>query len=256
MLEYNETQIRDMFEFLERDSEFNKHDKPFYDSLAKEYHILVGGQTGSGKSVILNGFICNLLKTRKIGTYGIILCDPKRVEFSRYNTRKSRKTWLIDYCNNKSDIMDILQVLEREMDRRYKKMERQKIDKYKGREIYCIIDEIADLMTDSNKTIVKEFTRILQRLLQLARASGIHIICATQQLKAVVLPTVLTCNFTAIVGLKTRTATESRLIIGESILTTLPKYGECYYLGSDGMQHIKDIPYLTSEDINNIVNNI
>lgn len=244
-----------IFDILENDSIFNDIKRKgesidsmqLFHDLAEEAHVLIGGQTGSGKSVILNNLIYDIISTKEVGKYGIILCDPKRVEFRKYNTRNANKKFLIDYCNTPRDILAILQACEREMDRRYKLMERHNLEKYVGREIFIVIDEIADLML--NDSIKKEFVRVLQRLLQLARACKMHVICASQQIRAEVLPTKLTCNFTGIVGLKTRNKLESRLIIGQSGCEELPRYGECIYTGREGIQHVKDIPYIESRII-------
>ena len=92
----------------------------------------------------------------------------------------------------------------------------------------------------------------IQRLAQIGRAARVHLIIATQTPIAKVLPTEIKCNFDARVGLRTRSAQDSRNIIGYTGLETLPRYGECIYMKPEGDQKYI-IPFVKDDEINAIL---
>ena len=103
--------------------------------------------------------------------------------------------------------------------------------KYSGAALYIIIDELADLMTTDRRHVQP----LLQRLAQIGRAANVHIIAATQCPLAAVIPTPIKVNFDARVALRTRSAQDSRNILGVKGCELLPRYGQGYYMTPDGL---------------------
>ena len=198
-----------------------------YADMIKQPHLLIAGATGSGKSVILNGIIYTLLSFPH-GFCDIWLCDPKRVEFKKYRKCKAVK----HYASDISDINALLKAAVDEMEARYKRIDADLFQvQSRERPIYIIIDEFADLMTQS-----RESEQCIIRLSQKARASGIHLITATQRPTADIINKRISVNITARVGLRTATAQDSRNIILSKGCEELPKYGYMYYLTPDTVQ--------------------
>lgn len=187
--------------------------KPF-DVLAKEPHLLIAGCTGSGKSVTLNGIITTLITVNSPARCQFVLVDPKRVELVQY----AGLPHVIRYATEQADIIDSMKQLISIMEYRYSIMQRNRQKDYNGSDIYLIIDELADIMT-TNK---KEFLPLLQRLAQLGRAAHIHTIICTQSVYVSILPGVIRCNYPVIVGLRTATAQQSRLLISATGCEQLP----------------------------------
>lgn len=214
-----------------------------YNDMLSQPHLLIAGATGSGKSVIINGLIYTLL-TRDSGCgeggAEFILIDPKRVELSAY---KDMPHTLL-YASEPEDMRSALAYAMRLIDSRYKTMQSQHVRKWQGGDIYIIIDEFADLMTTDKKHVMP----LIQRIAQVGRAASVHLIIATQTPIAKVLPTEIKCNFDARVALRTRSAQDSRNILGEKGAENLPRYGECYYMKPEGTEHYK-VPYYTDTDI-------
>lgn len=219
-----------------------------YADALKAPHLLIAGATGSGKSVIINGLITTLLyKFPQDSTNGtqLILIDPKRVELVQY--RECPHT--ICYA---SEPDTMIQAIERAMaitENRYRTMQRKRERKYSGGDVYVIIDEFADLMTTQKKKVVP----LIQRLAQIGRAARVHIILATQTPIAKVLPTEIKCNFDNRFGLRTRSAQDSRNILGENGCEQLPTYGQGFYMSPQGLE-LYNIPMVDDEEINRIIN--
>ena len=127
-------------------------------------------------------------------------------------------------------------------------MQRIGTRKYPGGHLYVIIDELADLMT-TNK---KEVQPLLQRLCQIGRAANVHVVAATQCPLASVIPTAIKVNFDSRVGLRTRSAQDSRNILGEKGCEKLPRYGYGYYMTADGCE-LTEIPMYSDDVINAMV---
>ena len=185
-----------------------------YASLADLPHLLIAGATGSGKSVALNGIIYAILATRSPFNAQFVMIDPKKVELVQYASLPHTAR----YASEPSDMIDALTWTIQETDRRFSVMQRDRIREYNGPDLYVIIDELADLMT----TQKKEALPLLQRLAQIGRAAHVHLICCTQTVLAAVIPTVFRCNIPAILGLRTGTAAQSRLLISVPGCETLP----------------------------------
>lgn len=214
-----------------------------FDDMAEQPHLLVAGATGSGKSVVINGIIANLMYRfpgDELGDAKLILIDPKRVELSMYKGLPHT----IRYASEPADMLAALAEAMAITERRFKTMQAQRVKKYRGSDIYVIIDEFADLMTTQRRAVVP----LIQRLAQIGRAARVHIILATQTPIAKILPTEIKCNFDARVGLRTRSAQDSRNIIGEAGLEELPRYGQGYYM-KPGEEGFWNIPYVKDDEL-------
>ena len=196
-----------------------------FDDMASQPHLLVAGATGSGKSVVVNGIIYNLLHNGPEES-GLILVDPKRVELIKYKSVPH----CIKYASEPEDMVKALEYAMSITEDRYKTMARQRVSKYAGGHVYVIIDELADLMTTQGKAV----RPLIQRLCQIGRAANVHVIACTQCPLAKVIPTEIGVNFDARVGLRTRNAQDSRNILGCTGCELLPRYGQAYYMTPDG----------------------
>lgn len=191
-----------------------------FDAMAAQPHLLIAGATGSGKSVVVNGIIHNLL-FKGPASVGLILIDPKRVELSQYR----KLPHVYRYASEPADMAAALQLAIEITEKRYREMQRKGLRKYDGQHVYVVIDELADLMTTQKKTIQP----LLQRLCQIGRAANMHVIAATQCPLASVIPTAIKVNFDSVVGLHTRSAQDSRNILGSAGCEALPRYGQGYF---------------------------
>jgi len=219
-----------------------------FTDMLEQPHLLIAGATGSGKSVIINGLIDTIMhrlpfdQERTDGHDGaqLILIDPKRVELISYKSLPHT----ILYASEPKDMLSALQYALDITEKRYTQMQQRRQKKYSGGDVYVVIDEWADLMTTQGKLVVP----VVQRLAQIGRAARVHIIMATQTPISEVLPTKIKCNFDARVGLRARSAQDSRNIIGKPGLENLPRYGEGYYM-KPGDESFWDIPYVRDEEI-------
>lgn len=208
----------------------------FYQKLLEGNHILIGGKTGSGKSVLLNDFLYNILAQSPVRNE-YFLIDPKRVELSWYRDLPH----CIGYADNTPSAINVLNQAVSIIERRYKEMERKHLRLYDGGTIYIIIDELADLMTISKKQVMP----LLQRIAQIGRASKVFLICATQSPSRITIPAALTLNFTCRIALQCFSAIESKQILGEKGAEDLPRHGFCYVKDNDGL--VKATVPLTSD---------
>lgn len=211
--------------------------------LAERPHLLIAGATGSGKSVALNGIIHSLLMTRSPFDCGFVLIDPKKVELIQYADLPHTAR----YASDHPDIVRALQWSVEETDRRFSCMQRDKLKEYDGPHLYVVIDELADLMV----SIKKETLPLLQRLAQIGRAARVHLIACTQNVLAVTIPTVLKCNFSAILGLRTCNKQQSRFLIAEGGCEMLPdpkREGKGYGFLRDGADLEKLLIYKYPEE--------
>ena len=222
---------------------------PFLD-LADRPHLLIAGATGSGKSVALNGIIVSLLMTHSPFYVQFVLIDPKKVELSQYTPLPH----VARYACEHPDIVRSLQWANEETDRRFSCMQRDNVRDYNGPHLYVVIDELADLMV----SIKKETLPLLQRLAQIGRAARVHVIACTQNVLAVTIPTVLKCNFSTTLGLRTANRQQSRFLIAESGCEMLPnpaKEGKGYGYLRDGADLQKMFIYKYSDsDIESVIN--
>lgn len=218
-----------------------------YRDMSRQTHLLIAGATGSGKSVVINGIISTLLY-RLPGDcpdgVGLILIDPKRVELARYKGMPH----VVRYASEPDTMLSALVYAMQITEYRYKQMQRRGQLKYSGGDIYVIIDEFADLMTTQGKAVKP----IIQRLAQIGRAARVHIILATQTPIAKVIPTEIKCNFDSRVGLRARSAQDSRNILGYAGLEALPRYGDGIYMTPEG-EDVWEIPMVEEEEIDRLL---
>lgn len=220
-----------------------------YKEIAEEQNVLIGGTTGSGKSVCLDGIIRYLAVAKHpsavVGGAKLWLADPKMVDLNHYRSLPHTER----YADTPEDIVVMMQDLSDEMDERYEDMKARGIRKWDGGQIWLIIDELGDLMT----TYRKEVQPILTHLLQLCRASGIHIIACTQQVCRVVIPAQLRTVFTSALGLRCASAIESRQIVLTTGCEALPKHGRGIFLkAGDGCKEV-DLPLTPDYQIDELL---
>ncbi len=209
---------------------------PVFADLAKMPHLLVGGTTGSGKSVGLNTFILSLMAFKRPQELKFVLIDPKRIEFSVYNRQKYM---LCPVVSETEEAVRTIAYLADEMDRRYALLEEKGYKNIKDYNeetegkllpyIVCIIDEFADLMAQ-NKDVEKDVRRLAQK----ARASGIHLILATQRPSVDVVTGVLKANFPSRLAYKTAGAADSRTVLDAVGAEKLVGRGDALFLSADG----------------------
>lgn len=214
-----------------------------YKDMLKQPHLLIAGATGSGKSVVINGLIYTALHDSPAAVE-FILIDPKRVELVDYKPIPHT----LQYASEPGEMVQALQYAMQITESRYKAMQRQRVKKYAGSALYVVIDELADLMTTARRQVQP----LIQRLAQVGRAANVHIIAATQCPLATVIPTPIKVNFDSRVALRTRSAQDSRNILGLTGCECLPRYGQGYYMTPDGLT-LYNIPMQPQEDINALV---
>ena len=206
--------------------------------LAERPHLLIAGATGSGKSVALNGIIHSILMKHSPFNAQFVLIDPKKVELVEYASLPH----CARYASDHPEIVRALQWAVDETNRRFTAMQAAGIKEYDGGHLYVVIDELADLMV----SIKKETLPLLQRLAQIGRAARVHVIACTQNVLAVTIPTVLKCNFSTILGLRTCNAQQSRFLISATGCEMLPdpkREGKGYGFIRDGADLEKILIY-------------
>lgn len=214
-----------------------------YDDMANQTHLLIAGKSGSGKSVVINGIIYDLLCRYTPDQVQFIFMDPKRVELISYKYTPH----CLYYATEKDEQKKALQFALDITEERYQAMQQNRQKKYTGSQIFVVIDELADLMT----TVRKDITPLLQRLAQIGRAANIHIIAATQCPLSKIIPTEIKVNFDAILALKTVSKQHSRNIIDLPGAETLPPYGYGYYLTPKEFSLVK-LPMVSESEINRV----
>ena len=214
-----------------------------FKNMTQQTHLLVAGEAGSGKSVVVNGIITTLLYNAPCESQ-FILIDPKRVELSPYKNLPHT----IFYASEPREMVSALEYAMDITDRRYKVMQQRKERKYSGGDVYVIIDEWADLMTTQKQKVAP----LIQRLAQIGRASKVHVILCTQTPIAKIIPTEIKCNFDSRVGLRTRSSQDSRNILGKTGLELLPRFGQGVYMTPEG-DTLYNIPYVDEAEQNRLI---
>jgi S-DNA-T family DNA segregation ATPase FtsK/SpoIIIE len=190
---------------------------PIVQDLARLPHLLIAGQTGSGKSVSINSIICSLLLTTTPDEVRLILADPKRVELAGFNNIPHL---VVPVVTDHDKILNAMYWAVGEMDRRYRLFARataRNIEAYNATRtgpdrvpyIVLIVDELADLMMTAPIQVEKAITR----LAQLARATGIHLILATQRPSVEVITGLIKANIPARIAFATASGIDSRTIL-------------------------------------------
>ena len=200
-----------------------------YREIINAPHTLIAGTTGSGKSVVLNGIIREILLSHTDTTAELYMVDPKAVELWQYhNICKG-------YTEEAEEVPYMLDEVIEIMENRFKAMRDRGENLWSGSHIFIVIDELADLMiSPQNKVIELK----LQKILQKGRAARITIIAATQAPNRQIIPANLVLNFTNRLALRFVSAIESRQIVNQSGAELLPKYGKGIYLSPDGTKPV------------------
>jgi S-DNA-T family DNA segregation ATPase FtsK/SpoIIIE len=209
---------------------------PVVADLAKWPHVLVAGSTGSGKSVAINAFICNLLFRANPAEVKMILVDPKIVELSGWNGIPHLLTPVI---TEPEKVLSALKWATAEMDRRYKAFAEagaRNIDQYNEMSgfqampyIVIIIDELADLMLFAPVEVEDSITR----LAQMSRATGIHMILATQRPSVDVITGLIKANIPTRIAFNVASQVDSRVIIDQPGAEKLLGRGDMLYVPPD-----------------------
>lgn len=204
--------------------------------LTKMPHLLVAGQTGSGKSIGINSFLVSLLYQHSPESLRMILIDPKRVELTNYNGIPHLLTPVI---TEPDKALQSLKWAVSEMNRRYKEFARhgkRNIEEYNEAFpenrmpfIVIVVDELADLMMAASKEIEATICRIAQ----MARATGMHIIIATQRPSVDVITGLIKANVPTRIAYTVATGTDSRTIIDGIGAEDLLGRGDMLYMTSD-----------------------
>lgn len=204
--------------------------------LAKMPHILVAGQTGSGKSVMINTFLTSLLYHNSPSQVKLILVDPKRVEMAPYNDIPHL---LAPVINEPEKCISALKWAVAEMERRYSTMAelgKRNIEEYNAAKkeegmpyIVIVIDELADLMM----LAARDVEALIVRLAQKARAVGIHLVLATQRPSVDVITGLIKANVPARVAFTVASQVDSRTIIDQQGAEKLLGKGDMLLLTSE-----------------------
>lgn len=233
---------------------------PFITDLKKLPHLLIAGTTGSGKSVGINAMLLSLLYRNSPRTLRLIMIDPKMLEFSIYNDIPHLLTPVI--TEPKKAIVALANLVA-EMERRYKIMSQTKtknIETYNEKVkkeggdtlpfIVVIIDELADLMMTSGKEV--EFH--IGRLAQMARASGIHLIVATQRPSVDVVTGLIKANLPSRISYRVGQKIDSKVILDQMGAESLLGRGDMLFTppGSPGIVRLH-APFTSEKEIENIV---
>ncbi len=231
---------------------------PFVTDLAKLPHLLIAGTTGSGKSVGINAMILSLLYKNSPDELKFVMIDPKMLEFSIYEDIPHLLTPVI--TESKKAIV-ALNAMVKEMERRYKLMAKKRVKNIEGYNkkvdknerlpyIVIIIDELADLMMTSGKDV--EYA--IARLAQMARASGIHLIVATQRPSVDVVTGLIKANLPSRISFKVGQKVDSKVILDQYGAESLLGRGDMLFTppGIAGLLRLH-APFTTEEEIEKVV---
>ncbi|UNF40773.1 DNA translocase FtsK [Bartonella krasnovii] len=262
--------------------------EPVIAELAKMPHLLVAGTTGSGKSVAINTMILSILYRMTPQQCRLIMVDPKMLELSVYDGIPHLLTPVV---TDPKKAVTALKWAVREMEERYRKMAKlgvRNIDGFnarvalaaqKGETIMCtvqsgfdketgemlyheeamdltqlpyivvIVDEMADLMMVAGK----EIENAIQRLAQMARAAGIHLIMATQRPSVDVITGTIKANFPTRISFQVTSKIDSRTILGEQGAETLLGQGDMLHMAGGGRIVRVHGPFVSDEEVESIV---
>jgi len=235
--------------------------EPFIADLGIMPHLLIAGTTGSGKSIMLAAMTTAFAMNNPPDVMKLVLLDPKMVELSRFNGLPH----LLGPVETELDrIIGVLRWATREMDRRYKLLEKEAarnievFNKGLGRRrkderlpyLVIVIDEIGDLMMQRPD----ETERALTRLAQMARAVGIHLMVATQRPSVDVITGLIKANFPARISFVVASGVDSRVVLDSTGAETLMGQGDMLFLAPDaaGPRRIQGC-YISDEEVNDVV---
>jgi S-DNA-T family DNA segregation ATPase FtsK/SpoIIIE len=222
-------------------------------------HLLIAGTTGSGKSVCVNAILTGYLLSLNPDQLRLLLVDPKRVEFSVYN---GIPHLLTDVIMDPEKVVGALQWMLREMDLRYRIFENfgvrnleeynKKVSTEGGKTlpyIVVVIDELADMML----LAPDETERCLTRLAQLARATGIHLIIATQRPSTDVITGLIKANFPARIAFAVASNMDSRVILDQPGAERLLGRGDMLFQAPDAPAPVRlQGAYVSEEEVSRL----
>lgn len=230
--------------------------KPVSVDLAQMPHLLIAGTTGSGKSVCMAAIASSLLMQNTPGRLRLIMLDPKMVELTRF---QGIPHLLGPVETDHQRIIGVLRWCTREMDRRYKVLEKlsvRHIDAYNTRQLanglvgktlpylVIMIDEIGDLMTG----YPVETEASITRLAQMARAVGMHMVVATQRPSVDVITGLIKANFPSRIAFSVASGSDSRVILDKTGAENLLGQGDMLFLAADAAGPLRVQGCYVSED--------
>ena len=228
--------------------------QPLIGDLTSMPHLLIAGTTGSGKSVCINTIILSLLYRHKPEICKFILIDPKMLELSTY---EGIPHLLCPVITEAKKAASVLGWVVKEMENRYKLMTKvgvRNIDTYNAKHkismpyIVVIVDEMSDLMLVASKDI----ENCIQKLSQMARAAGIHIIMATQRPSVDVITGTIKANFPTRISFQVSSKIDSRTILGEQGAEQLLGKGDMLYMSSANRITRIHAPFVSDNEIEKI----
>ncbi len=229
---------------------------PIVGDLASMPHLLIAGTTGSGKSVCINTIILSLLYRHTPEKCKFILIDPKMLELSTY---EGIPHLLCPVITEAKKAASVLGWVVKEMESRYRLMTKEgvrNIDGYNTKHklpmpyIVVVVDEMSDLMLVAGK----EIENYIQKLSQMARAAGIHIIMATQRPSVDVITGTIKANFPTRISFQVTSKIDSRTILGEQGAEQLLGKGDMLYMSSANRVLRIHAPFVSEEEIEKINN--
>jgi DNA segregation ATPase FtsK/SpoIIIE-like protein len=231
--------------------------RPIYGDLGKMPHLLVAGATGSGKSVCLNCIIASILVSATPDQVQMVMIDPKRVELSVYNGIPHLKNEVI---TDPRMAAGALFEMTKEMDQRYERFAKagvRKIEEWNAKYpddhlpyIVIVIDELADLMLVAPGKV----ETLICRLAQLARATGIHLIVATQRPSVDVITGIIKANIPSRIAFAVSSQVDSRTILDMGGAERLLGRGDMLYLPIDAPKPVRaQGALITGAEVNRLV---
>ncbi len=230
--------------------------KPIVGDLSSMPHLLIAGTTGSGKSVCINTIILSLLYRHTPEKCKFILIDPKMLELSTY---EGIPHLLCPVITEAKKAASVLGWVVKEMESRYRLMTKEgvrNIDSYNTKHklpmpyIVVVVDEMSDLMLVAGK----EIENYIQKLSQMARAAGIHIIMATQRPSVDVITGTIKANFPTRISFQVTSKIDSRTILGEQGAEQLLGKGDMLYMSSANRIVRIHAPFVSDSEIEHINN--
>ena len=254
------SEILNNFDFKKREIKLpialgkNISGAPIIGDLASMPHLLIAGTTGSGKSVCINTIILSLLYRHSPEKCKFILIDPKMLELSAY---EGIPHLLCPVITEAKKAASVLGWVVKEMESRYRLMTKEgvrNIDGYNEKHkfpmpyIVVVVDEMSDLMLIAGK----EIENYIQKLSQMARAAGIHIIMATQRPSVDVITGTIKANFPTRISFQVTSKIDSRTILGEQGAEQLLGKGDMLYMSSANKIVRIHAPFVSDDEIEKI----
>lgn len=236
--------------------------KPRYADLVDMPHLLIAGQTGSGKSVFINSTIASIISKRMPSEVEFLMIDPKQVEFVAYSDIPHL---MEPIANDPSEAKRLLDIAVEEMEDRFRLLKKHKVKKLseyhkktgeKLPYIIFVVDEFSDLMMMGSKAERQEVESKIVRIAQKARAVGIHMILATQKPLVTIVTSLIKANMPARMAFCVASGTDSRVILDEMGAEHLMGNGDMLINSPSISSNLMRLqaPWVSDEEIDYIVN--